>query len=214
MRLGILGGSFDPIHLGHLLVADDVRRSLKLDRVLFIPSCRPPHKRGPLTPYRLRAAMVRLAIAADPGFELCRLEENRPGPSYTVDTLHELRESYAGAALYFILGSDQYADMRHWHQPVELTRLCRLVVMKRPGTARPRLYPAHSARRVMFRDVIQVAIASAAVRARLAKGESVRYMLPTPVLQYIRRHRLYGRAAGGSGQVPRVKQTGTSPKEN
>ncbi len=193
LRLGVFGGSFDPIHLGHVLAAGDVRRQLRLDRVLFIPACRPPHKRGPLTPYRRRLEMTRLAIAAEPGLELCPIEESRPGPSYTVDTLGELRSRYRGANLYLIVGSDQYRDVSSWHRPNLLTRLARVVVMSRPGVERPALFPRHDPKRVLFRAVIPVEISAAAVRARLAKGRSVRYMLTVRVAQYVRRHRLYQR---------------------
>jgi len=192
-RLGVFGGSFDPIHLGHVLAAGDIKRLLRLDRVLFVPACRPPHKRGPLTRYRHRLEMTRLAIAGEPGLEPCPIEENRPGPSYTVDTLGELRSQYRGASLYLIVGSDQYRAVSSWHRPDLLTRLARIVVMSRPGVERPALFPRHDPSRVLFRTVIPVDISAAAVRARLAKGLSVRYMLPVRVAEYARRHRLYRR---------------------
>lgn len=192
-RLGVFGGSFDPIHLGHVLVADDVRRQLRLDRVLFIPTWRPPHKRGPLTPYRHRLEMARLATIGEPGFESCAVEQDRPGLSYTVDTLDELRSRYRGSSLYLIVGSDQYRDVSSWQRPDLLTRLARVVVASRPGVERPALFPGHDPKRVLFRSIIPVGISAAAVRARLAKGRSVRYMLPVRVAQYVRRHRLYRR---------------------
>lgn len=193
LRLGVFGGSFDPIHLGHVLVADDVRRQLRLDRVLFVPACRPPHKSGPLTPYIRRLDMTRLAIGSESGLELCPIEEDRPGPSYTVDTLGELRVRYRGAVLYLMVGSDQYRDVSSWHRPDLLIRLARVVVMSRPGVEHPALFAQHDPKRVLFRSVIPVGISAAVVRARLAKDHSVRYMLPVRVAQYIRRHRLYRR---------------------
>lgn len=193
LRLGVFGGSFDPIHLGHVLVADDVRRQLRLDRVLFIPTWRPPHKRGPLTSYRHRLEMTRLAIAGVPGFESCAVEQDRPGLSYTVDTLAELRSRYRGASLYLIVGSDQYRDVSSWQRPALLTRLARVVVASRPGVERPALFPGHDPKRVLYRSIIPVGISAAAVRARLAKGRSVRYMLPVNVTGYVKRHRLYRR---------------------
>jgi nicotinate-nucleotide adenylyltransferase len=199
LRLGVFGGSFDPIHLGHLLVAEDVSRRLRLDRVLFVPTCRPPHKHGPMTPYRHRLAMTRLAIAGEPGFEMCRIEELRPGPSYTVDTLSRLRVLYPGAALYLILGSDQYREMSAWHQPQLLARLARIVVMDRPGAPRSALFQGHDPRQVLFLAIIQVAISAAAIRARLAKGHSVRYMLPVKVSEYVTRHHLYRRPKVSAG---------------
>jgi len=199
LRVGVFGGSFNPIHFGHLLAADDVRRQVRLDRVLFIPACHPPHKRGPLTSYRHRLAMTRLAIEGEPGFELCPIEESRPGPSYTVDTLRELQSLYPGAAFYLIVGSDQYRDVAAWHRPDLLTDLARVVVMSRPGVERPTLFTGHDSQRVLFRSVIPVAIAAAAIRARLAKGHSVRYMLPVTVSEYARRHRLYRRPMASAG---------------
>lgn len=136
--------------------------------------------------------MVRVAIAGEAGFELCRIEEQRPGPSFTVDTLAGLRRLYPGARLYLIVGSDQYRDVSGWYQPELLARLARLVVVSRPGVARPALYPGHDPRRILFRSVIPVSISAAAIRARLAKGRSVRYMLPVKVNDHVRRHRLYG----------------------
>ncbi|MCX6843840.1 MAG: nicotinate-nucleotide adenylyltransferase [candidate division WOR-3 bacterium] len=199
LRLGVFGGSFNPIHLGHLLVAEDVRRRLRLDRVLFVPTCRPPHKHGPMTHYHHRLAMTRLAIAGEPGFELCRIEELRPGRSYTVDTLARLKVLYPGAALCLVLGSDQYQEISGWYRPQMLARLARLVVMSRPGTAQPALFPGHDPRRVLFRAVIQVAVSAKLVRARLAKGHSVRYMLPVKVSEYVTRHHLYRRPKVSAG---------------
>jgi nicotinate-nucleotide adenylyltransferase len=189
----VFGGSFDPIHLGHVLAADDVRRQLRLDRVLFIPTWRPPHKRGPLTSYRHRLEMARLATIGEPGFEPCAVEQDRPGLSYTVDTLDELRSRYRGSTLYLIVGSDQYRDVASWHRPDLLARLARVLVMSRPGVERPALFPGHDPKRVLFHSVIPVGISAAAVRARLAKGRSVRYMLPVNVTEYVKRHRLYRR---------------------
>jgi nicotinate-nucleotide adenylyltransferase len=198
-RLGVFGGSFDPIHLGPLLVAKDIGLQLRLDRLLFLPSCRPPHKPGPVTPYRHRLAMTRLAIAGHAGFELCRVEEKRLGPSFTTETLAELLRLYAGASLYLIVGSDQYRDVSGWHRPEMLSRLARIAVMSRPGVARPATFPGHDSKRVLFRQVIPVAISAAAIRARLAKGRSVRYMLPVSVNDYVKRHRLYKRPQALAG---------------
>jgi nicotinate-nucleotide adenylyltransferase len=207
LRLGVFGGSFNPIHFGHLLAADDVRRQLRLDRMVFIPSCHPPHKRGPLTPYRLRLGMTRLAIDGKPGFELCPIEERRPGPSYTVDTLCELRSLFPGSGLYLVIGSDQYRDVASWDRPDLLTDIARVVVMSRPGVERPPLFPGHDPKRVLFRSIIPVGISAAAIRARLAKGRSVRYMLPVSVAEYVTRHRLY------RSPTTRRPALGNCPKE-
>jgi nicotinate-nucleotide adenylyltransferase len=191
VRLGILGGSFDPVHLGHLLVADDVREKLGLDRVLFVPTFCAGHRVAPVASYRHRCNMTRLATESWSGLEPFPVEDSLPVPSYTVNTLGAVRARFPGASLYFLVGSDQYCVMAAWHKPLELVRLARLVVMSRPGVAAPALLPGHRPGRVVMLDVIAVAISAALVRGRLAKGRSVRYMLPEAVLEYISRHRLY-----------------------
>lgn len=191
MRLGVFGGAFDPVHLGHLLVADWVRLALRLDRLLLVPTFVPPHRRAPAAAYRHRKAMLGLGCRILPGLELLPIEERLPAPSYTVETLAAIRRESPGASLWFILGADQYAEMPRWHEPARVGRLARLAVISRPGAPRPRLWSGNSPARVRFLDVIPVDVSSAAVRARLASGRSVRYMLPTEVDRYISRHRLY-----------------------
>jgi nicotinate-nucleotide adenylyltransferase len=137
--------------------------------------------------------MLRLALAGEPVFSVSTVERDRPAPSYTYDTLDAFARLHPGDALFFLLGADQYADMKNWHRASELARLCRVVVLGRPGTKRPRVYRGHDPRRVRFLDVIEVAISSRQIRARLAKAESVGYMLPAPVQAYVQRHRLYRR---------------------
>ena len=116
MRIGVFGGVFDPPHLGHLLVADDVRQRLALGRVLFVPAFHPPHKAGPAAEYEDRLAMTRLAVADWPGFEVCTIEQRRDGPSYTVDTIAALRRILPRDSFYLIMGADQYGAMKRWHQ--------------------------------------------------------------------------------------------------
>ncbi|MFO7675005.1 MAG: nicotinate (nicotinamide) nucleotide adenylyltransferase [bacterium] len=196
MRTGVLGGSFNPLHLGHLLVADDVRRRFRLDRVLFLAGPRPPHKPArDLAPWPHRRRMLSLGLAGWPQFELSDVEELLPGPGYTVRALALLRRARPRDSLYLVLGADQYRAMPGWHEPGRLTDHARVIVMSRPGTDRPRRFPGHAARRVTFTPVIEVDLAGRDIRARLARGASVRYMLPTPVWRYVRRHRLYVRTA-------------------
>ncbi len=190
MRTGIFGGTFDPVHLGHLLVASDLRSTLSLERILFVPAASPPHKRSPSASFVHRLAMLELAISDWPGLEICSLEAERPGPSYTVDTLRELR-ACSRDSLYLIVGYDQYQEISTWHEPEELSRLARIVVASRPGFGRPPLYPGHNPQRVKFVDTIAVDISAAAIRFRLTQGKSIRYLVPSPVWHYIVRHQIY-----------------------
>ncbi|MEO0010323.1 MAG: nicotinate-nucleotide adenylyltransferase [candidate division WOR-3 bacterium] len=191
MRLGILGGCFDPIHFGHLLVAEDVFEQLQLDRILFIPTFCPPRRPAPAATFLHRVQMVSRAIKGDRRFRLCRLEEKLPCPSYTVNTLQALHQVYPGARFYLIIGFDQYHTIHTWHQPEKLTRLAQLIVVSRPGVSRPPLYPQHQPHRVKLLDVIPVGISARIIRQRLALNKSIRYLVPPVVAQYIYRHRLY-----------------------
>lgn len=191
IRLGVFGGCFDPIHLGHLLVAEDVFHKLKLDKLIFIPTFRPPHRAPPVAPYNSRVEMVQRAIANNHSFYLSRIEENRPGPSYTVETLKRLRLLFPCARLYLLLGYDQYRSIACWHKPLELTKMAKLVVMSRPGVLRPTLLPGHNPRKVIFLEVIPVELTATTIRERLAKGRSVCYLIPTAVADYVYKNRLY-----------------------
>jgi nicotinate-nucleotide adenylyltransferase len=203
-RVGILGGTFDPIHYGHLVIAEQVREALQLDRVLFVPAARPPHKLDePVTPAADRAAMVALAIAGNPSFALCEIELGRDGPSYTVDTLSELTDEAAhlGVArdFFFILSAEMLQGFRGWRKPEGILELARLAVVPRPGTPLPDsdslagMLPggAGSAGRVELVATVPLAHSSSDVRARAAAGRSIRYLVPPPVEAFIRDHRLY-----------------------
>jgi nicotinate-nucleotide adenylyltransferase len=191
MRLGVLGGTFNPVHFGHLLVADDARRRLRLDRVFLVPAFRPPHKRAAVAPYADRLAMLRLARRGWDGLAVLPLEESRPGPSYTVATLRDLRDRFPRARRWLLVGADQYRTMATWHEPARLTEHSAIAVLTRPGIPAPGRFPGHDRRRVRFVDVIPVGLSGSLVRSRLASGRSVRYMLPAAVDRYVRRHRLY-----------------------
>jgi len=203
-RVGILGGTFDPIHYGHLVVAQQVCEALRLDRVLFIPAALPPHKLDEeIAPAADRAAMVELAIAANPGFAMSAIELQRAGPSYTVDTLAELVEEAArqrvARELYLILSSEALAGLGRWHEPERLLRLARLAVVQRPGAPLPDMAQlgdmlpggAASVDRVECVDTVPLANSSSDVRARAISGRSIRYLVPPAVEAYIRDHRLY-----------------------
>lgn len=203
-RVGILGGTFDPIHFGHLVIADQVREALELDRVVFIPAAMPPHKlEEQVTPAVERAAMVELAIAGNPGFSMCPIELERSGPSYTVDTLSELADEAARQGVdrefHFILSVEALALFKSWHEPARLLELARLAVVARPGAPMPvgrRLGPllpggAASMSRVECVETMLIPHSASDVRARVASGRSIRYLVPPAVEAYIRDHRLY-----------------------
>ena len=189
-RIGILGGTFNPIHLGHLLIAQDAMEIARLDRVLFIPSATPPHKalEGHVSAaHRLR--MVKLAIAGDKRFAVDDLEIRRGGRSYSVDTLPEMRRRYLRATFYFIIGADSLSELHLWKDARRLVKLCRFIAVTRPGhTARPARLPGLHYRLL---DTHPCGIASRDIRTRAARGQSIRYLVPDATLRYIDRQKLY-----------------------
>jgi nicotinate-nucleotide adenylyltransferase len=192
MKIGILGGSFNPVHIGHLLVAEDIIEKLKLDKIIFIPAYDPPHKTN-LLDFSQRWQMLKMAIAKNPLFELSDIEKHRSGKSFTIDTLRVLKKQYPTDKLFFIMGTDQFAELSTWKEPDKLFRLAKIIVMRRPGFVMKK-YPKRVAAKeksVVLLDVIQIDIASAEIRYRIKNNLSIRYMLPEPVLHYIIRNRLY-----------------------
>lgn len=197
-RIGILGGTFDPIHLGHLAIAEDARERLHLDRVIVIPTGQPWLKSGQqVTPADHRLAMVTLAIQDSPGLEVSSIEIDRPGPTYTVDTLVELREDLGDEAeFYFILGMDSLRELRRWYQPERLFELCTVVAVSRPDsrdvspTEIEREFPAARDRIKVFRGPM-LNVSATDIRQRLADGRSISASVPPPVEQYISEHGLY-----------------------
>ena len=203
MRYGILGGTFDPIHLGHLLLAEECLEILALDKVLFVPAGQPWLKAGqPLTAAIHRLRMVELATADNPHFEVLRWEVERPGPSYTVDTLERLRREWgADAELHFILGLDALADFPRWKDPERILQLANLAVVPRPGYVAEgdgddiiagikSRYPAY-ADRITILAVAIIAISATDLRRRVAVGQSLRYRTPAAVGEYIGEKGLY-----------------------
>lgn len=183
MRIGILGGSFDPIHHGHLILGRAAREELGLDTVLFVPARISPHKTQtrPATAED-RLSMVRLALADEPGFAADDLELRRPPPSYTVDTLRELTARHPGAELFLLIGTDNAAKFDTWHQPDEIERLARIIVLQR-GPETPE-HPWPVVRRL-------VELSSTEIRQRVAEGRSIRYLTPAAVCDYIKARGLY-----------------------
>lgn len=201
MREGILGGSFDPIHNGHLAVAEECRQRLALDRVLFIPARVPPHKQGALLSDAVhRLEMARLAVAGIPAFQASDVELRRTGPSYTVDTVSaELERLGEGAEVFFLMGTDQALEVHTWHDVEGLGRLCTLVPVTRPGFPLGRLdeletkLPAGVVRRMKEAaiDITPVDISSTDIRRRVCEGKNISALVPPAVEEYIRTHGLY-----------------------
>lgn len=205
MRIGVFGGSFNPIHFGHLLVADDIAETLGLDRVLFVPAAVPPHKPvSELAPAVHRFAMTRLAVAEHPRFEVSDVELRRSGPSYTVDTLEALRPR---GDLHLIIGSETFLDLLSWHEPRRLPGLARLVVVPRSGNAFDPTAPAAQKvltelalgpftgpgedGRAVLTEAASLPISGSDLRKRARTGRSLAYRMPAAVVAYIREHGLY-----------------------
>ena len=209
-RTALFGGSFNPIHYGHLLLADEVRERLSLARVVFMPAGVPPHKPPTgMAPGEHRHAMVRLAIADNPAFEVSDLELRRTGPSYTVDTVEAL--GVPPAELFLVIGSETFLDLLSWYEPRRIAARCRLVVIPRTGST---FDPESAAAQKVLREIgvegigraedgvpdqgvivmhaTSLPLSASDVRARIARGQSIAYRVPPAVADYIARHRLYG----------------------
>ncbi len=185
MRIGLFGGSFDPIHLGHLLAAREAAALLGLDRVFFVVAARPPHK-TPVAPPEARYEMALLATAEEENFFPSRLELDRPGPSYTIDTLKEAQRLFPGDELFFITGADAYRDLPTWKEGPKLKDYATLVAVARPG------YPLGGLPEGVVPVLVpEVGISSTELRRRAAQGESLRFWVPRPVEVYIAKHGLY-----------------------
>jgi len=212
MRIGILGGTFNPVHIAHLRIAEEVRDRFDLDRVLFVPAATPPHK--PLAgdlPFALRQQMVKLAIAGNPFFTVSDIEGKREGKSYSIDTIHALRAKYPDDELFFIIGSDSFLDIGTWRRYETIFALCNIIVVERPAAvvlsicsslpldvlhdfsyyeAEKRL--AHrSGHSVYYIKGVPLDISSSAIRRLVQLGQSISYLVPEEVEHFIKEHRLY-----------------------
>ncbi len=202
LRIGLYGGSFDPIHHGHLIVARAVAEQLELDRVIFLPSARPPHKDGDnLAPTAHRAALVKLAIAGEPRFEFSDYDLTRGGPSYTIDTVQHFRKVLGDqVVLHWIIGTDSLAELTTWHRIDALIEACRVVTAARGGVESVEwdaLASALSEKQVadLKAGVLEtpvIDISATDIRARIGTGRSIRFLVPGAVRAYIEEHALYG----------------------
>lgn len=201
MRLGLFGGSFDPVHNGHLLLAECCREQCRLDQVWFVPAAVAPHKQDQTAASdEHRLEMLMLAVAGHPGFEVCDIEVERGGVSYTVDTLRAIADEQPDAELFLLMGADTLADLVNWHQPAEVCELARPVVVARAGEPEPdyaALVEVVTAERLeSFRQqrviMPQLELSSREIRRRVAVGESIRYQTPRAVEKYIEAQELYG----------------------
>ena len=211
MGVGIMGGTFNPVHLGHLRAAEEVAESMELERVIFLPAAKPPHKgEKEIVPFKHRWRMLELAVAGNSHFELSDVEYQRPGKSYSVETLGQLTSRFDGK-LYFVVGLDAFMELPSWKRYRELFSLCHFVVVARPGHSPASLHsmlqaqvsekyslddrvqgfvhPEHFT--VYYREVTLLDISSSKIRDLLAKGLSVRYLLPDEVVEYIRQQGIY-----------------------
>jgi nicotinate-nucleotide adenylyltransferase len=198
MRIGILGGTFDPVHYGHLLMAEISRQSLQLDEVRFLPAGVPPHKQGrAITAGELRAEMLELAVSGYPEFRIDRREIRRDGPSFTVLTLTEYKAEYPEAELYFVMGSDSLSELLTWREPERIAELATIVACNRPGVPEPTsdqvakwVTPALAAR-VRIVAIPGTDLSSTEMRDRVRLQQGVRFMTPRAVEAYIVQQRLY-----------------------
>lgn len=197
LRVGLLGGSFDPVHIGHLILAEEARDQLHLSRVYFVPAADPPHKRDRrLAPVEHRIRMVQEAILSNPFFAVSRVDVDRPGPHYTLDTLRLVRRQLPPEAeLFFLMGFDSLRDLPTWHEPGQLLATSHLVALTRHDVpidwvALENKLPGVR-ERVTLLDMPELEIASHELRARVASGRSIRYLTPDPVVDYIHSQGLY-----------------------
>ena len=212
MKWGIFGGTFDPVHFGHLRAAQELAGMLGLDRVIFIPAARPPHKtEQAVTAFAHRAQMVSLAIAGNGSFSFSDVENKRPGKSYSIDTVRFFSESQADTELYFITGQDAFDGIAGWYQWEKLLSMCHFVVMARPGCShgdisrglppliaarytydeQNDLFRSGTGKCVLFRKTTFLDISSSAIREILRRGGQARYLLPDRVISYIQENKLY-----------------------
>jgi nicotinate-nucleotide adenylyltransferase len=206
MRLGLFGGTFDPIHLGHLILAEQCREACGLDRVWFVVAGEPPHKRGDRTAVAHRLEMARIAVAGHPAFAVSEIETKRPGPHYSVETLEVVRREQPDDDLFFLIGADSLSELPTWRKPGRIAELATIVVVNRPGieevaTANFPIFGPGS-RAIVPVTIPPIGIASTDLRRRVMDGKSIRFMVTRGVQAYIEAQGLYREGATDAGIVP------------
>ncbi len=200
MKIGVMGGTFNPVHIGHLILAEQVRDVERLDRVLFMPALVPPHKpaAADMASGEHRMQMVRLALAGNPFFEASDMELRRGGVSYTIDTISALRRQHPGDEFSFIIGGDSVPELASWYRVAELVNLCSFLIGERPGHAirwepLEKILPAATVNEMRTRVVcsVPVEVSSTDIRARIRSGRTIKYLVPQPVEDYLAEHGLY-----------------------
>jgi nicotinate-nucleotide adenylyltransferase len=192
MKIGLFGGTFDPVHLGHLRAAENAREALGLDSIHFIPAGAPPHRTGPRSSSLDRYAMVTLATSGHPQFVAAGLEVEREGPSYTVDTLSAMRDAHPSDDLMLIVGSDAFGDISSWKDHDRIFSMCRVAVVHRPGEVpRSAMALELTGERVVWVEAAGLPVSATDVRRRVSEGRSVRYLVPDLVADYIDKRSLY-----------------------
>jgi nicotinate-nucleotide adenylyltransferase len=191
-QLGVLGGTFDPPHIAHLIIAQTILEKLKLDEIRFIPSNIPPHKKNDkITPVRHRLQMLKLAVSGHPRFKVSDLEVRRKGISYTIDTLRELSLPKWKTKLYLILGSDSLEQLSGWKNPKEIYRLAQVVLVRRPGSKLSSLN--RRAKKIVVVEAPLLEVSSSKIRQMIKSGRSIKWWVPEEVRKYIEKHELYRR---------------------
>ncbi|MDS1029422.1 nicotinate-nucleotide adenylyltransferase [Bacillota bacterium LX-D] len=196
--LGIMGGTFDPIHYGHLVTAEAARETFNLEKVFFVPSGKPPHKKAySVTEARHRYLMTILAVVTNPYFEASSIEFDRAGYSYAIDTVKEFKQRYTGTEIFFITGADAILEILTWKNVDELMQLCHFIAATRPGTKMKEItaflkkLPTVLQKKIHLLEIPALAISSTDIRRRVAEGRTIKYLLPEPIEQYIVKNNLY-----------------------
>jgi len=187
-RIGILGGAFNPPHIGHLIIAEWVRNEFSLKQIIFIPTFLPPHKESP-TPFEVRFQMVKIAVGNNRNYKVSDLEKKIAGPSYTIKTIRYFKKRFKKTDLFLIIGSDQFLEIGTWLKPEAIVQECRLVVVRRPGyDLSPKM---NFFKNILISSAPQMDVSSSEIRKRIRQGLTIRHLVPKPLYTFIKSRNLY-----------------------